>query len=105
MQLLHLNMQKGGFVYMMSSIGKSTLYVGVTSNLVKRVFEYRNKIYPGSFTAQYNCVMLVYYCFFETIEQAIAEEKRIKSGNRIKKEVMIETLNPNWDDLWESIQG
>ena len=59
----------------MSSLNGSTLYVGVTSDLVKRVWEHKNKFYPNSFTAKYNCIKLLYYQIFSTIEEAIAEEK------------------------------
>jgi putative endonuclease len=64
-------MHKKGYVYMMSSPSKSTLYVGVTSNLIERVQQHKDKVYPKSFTTKYNCVMLVYYCAYENIMDAI----------------------------------
>ena len=85
----------------MSSLNKSTLYTGVSSNLAARVAEHKEKVYPDSFSAQYNCIRLVYYRWFDTIKEAIAEEKRIKSGSRKKKEILINTINPGWADLYE----
>ena len=96
---------KGGFVYIMASPNKTTLYTGVTSRLTQRVFEHRAKVYPESFSAKYNCVVLVYFCFFETIEAAIAEEKRIKGGSRRKKEELIDSMNRDWRDLWSEVEG
>ena len=94
----------GGWVYMMSSLNHSTLYVGVTSNIASRVYEHKQKVYPGSFISKYNCVKLVYYRRFEMIIEAIAEEKRIKGGNRKKKEDLINTMNPEWKDLYDDIK-
>ena len=90
-------------MYIMSSPNKSTLYTGVTSDLQKRVFEHKNKIYPNSFTAKYNCIILVYYQHFERIEEAIAEEKRIKGCSRKYKEELINAMNDDWNDLWADI--
>ena len=97
-------MQRGGYVYIMASPNKGVLYTGVTSNLYKRVYEHRHSYYPNSFTAKYNCVMLVYYRGFDRIEEAIAEEKRLKGGSRKQKEKLIDAMNPEWNDLWESIK-
>ena len=96
-------MQKGGWIYIMTNKPKGTLYTGVTSRLVERVYEHRTNLYEHSFTKKYNCKMLVYYLFFNTIENAIAEEKRIKAGNRNAKLKLIENINPQWNDLWEEI--
>lgn len=96
-------MTKGGAVYIMSCPDKTTLYVGVTSDLFNRVIQHKEKFYPASFTAKYNCSLLVYYKWFEGIEEAIAEEKRIKSGSRKKKIQLIEALNEGWKDLFDSI--
>ncbi len=93
-------MQKGGAVYIIASPNRTTLYVGVTSDLGKRIWEHRTKQMPKSFSAQYNCVELVYYRSFDGIEEAIAEEKRIKGGSRRAKEALINALNPDWKDLW-----
>lgn len=95
---------KQGIVYIMASNNNSTLYVCVTSSLPERVIEHKEKFYPNSFTARYNCVKLVYYSSFESIEEAIAEEKRIKGGSRKKKEILINSINPTWSDLWEEVK-
>ncbi len=92
-------MYKGGTVYIMSSPDKTALYTGVTSDLPGRIWEHQNKKYPGSFTSRYNCIMLVWYKRFESIEEAIAEEKRLKGGSRLKKEALINKMNPDWLDL------
>ena len=97
-------MQRGGIVYILSSPNRATLYVGVTSNLFKRIAEHKSKIYPNSFSSRYNCFMLVYYKGFDRIEEAIAEEKRIKGGNRQQKEKLIDDFNSKWNDLSDSIE-
>jgi putative endonuclease len=88
----------------MTNKRNGTLYTGVTSNLVKRVWEHRTHTYIGSFSDRYNCTQLVYYCGFDRIEDAIAEEKRIKGGSRKAKLQLIEDMNPEWKDLWEEIK-
>ncbi|WP_420387754.1 GIY-YIG nuclease family protein [Roseivirga sp.] len=93
-------MSKGGFVYIMTNKYHTTLYVGVTSDLVSRVIQHREHHSPKSFTARYKCTKLVYYNSFNHIESAIAEEKRLKGGSRQQKLDLIENLNPNWDDLF-----
>ncbi len=87
--------QMGGWIYIMYSINHSTLYVGVTSNIVSRVYEHKHKIYPTSFSARYNCVKLVYYRRFELIIEAIAEEKRIKGGSSSLRGRQIGSLTLN----------
>jgi len=77
----------------------STIYTGVTSRLAKRIIEHKNKVYPNSFTARYNVNKLVYYEGFHRIEEAIAREKQIKAGPRKKKEMLINSMNPEWKDL------
>ncbi|MBS4063516.1 MAG: GIY-YIG nuclease family protein [Chitinophagaceae bacterium] len=98
-------MAKGGSVYMMCNINNTVIYTGVCGDLVARVSQHKSKTAPTSFTAKYNCVKLVYYRFFETIESAIEEEKRIKGGNRKQKERRINSVNPEWRDLWEDIKN
>ena len=83
----------------MCSFNHSTLYTGVTSDLAARVAKHKEKFYPGSFSSRYNCVKLVYYRWFDTIMEAITEEKRIKGGSRKKKEALINGMNPEWKDL------
>jgi putative endonuclease len=97
-------MRKGGCVYIMTNQRNGTLYVGVTSRLVERICEHRTGAYKDSFTEKYNCKLLVYYSVLISIEEAIAEEKRIKAGNRKSKLRLIENMNPQWKDLWEEIK-
>jgi putative endonuclease len=78
----------------------TVLYTGVTSDLIMRVQQHLSKEFKGSFTDKYEISKLVYYCFYSSIEEAIAEEKRIKGGSREKKIRLIESINPLWEDLW-----
>ena len=98
-------MEKGGTVYIMASLNNIALYTGVTTDLIARIQEHKNGVYPNGFTARYNCVKLVYYNSFPTIDEAIFEEKRIKAGSRKKKEILISSMNPQWNDLWEEIKN
>jgi len=88
----------------MTNPANKVLYTGVTSGIASRVCEHRLKIHSNSFTARYNCVKLVYYQKFNTIEEAILEEKRIKGGSRRQKEALINGMNPEWRDLFEKVQ-
>jgi putative endonuclease len=93
-------MEQGGFVYIMTNKNHTVLYTGVTSDLINRVQQHIHQLMPGSFTSRYNINKLVYYSYFPQIELAIAEEKRIKAGNRQSKLQLIENINQAWDDLW-----
>lgn len=88
------------WVYILSNKNRTTIYIGVTSNILQRVGQHKSKFYKG-FTAKYNCDRLVYYQEFESIVQAIAYEKKLKAGNRAKKESLINSQNPEWKDLDE----
>ena len=88
----------------MCSMNNTTLYVGVTSTLGSRIAKHKENFYKGSFTSKYNCKKLVYYQSFETIVEAIAEEKRIKGGSRRKKESLINSMNPEWNDLYDQVK-
>jgi len=96
-------MERGGCIYILTNSRHTVLYTGVTSNLVSRIWEHKNKVYPAGFTAKYNCSKLVYYRSFSTIEEAIAAEKAIKGGSRLNKLKLINVLNPIWKDLYEEI--
>ena len=96
-------MIKGGAVYILTNMGHSTLYTGVTSNIVRRLYEHRNGTYKKSFTSKYALTKLVYYEVFLRIEDAIAREKQIKGGSRLKKENLIISINPNWNDLSKEV--
>ena len=97
-------MKKGGYVYILTNKWKTVLYTGVTSSLSRRVLEHQEKLNPTSFTAKYLCDILIYYKGFQHIEEAIAEEKRIKGLSRMKKVAIIEKLNPEWNDLFNSLE-
>ena len=94
---------KGAYVYILSNKRNGTLYVGVTSNLVKRIFEHKEKVVNG-FSAKYNLDLLVYYEEWWSIEEAIQREKKLKAGNRKKKLNLIESINPDWKDLSEYLE-
>lgn len=89
-------------VYILASQRNGTLYIGVTSNLVKRIYEHKNHPVEG-FTQQYNVTMLVWFEIFETMELAIEREKVLKRWNRKWKIELIEAKNANWKDLYEEI--
>jgi predicted GIY-YIG superfamily endonuclease len=89
-------------VYIMANRRNGTIYTGVTSNLPKRTFEHRESVVKG-FSAKYGCKMLVWYELHETMLEAIAREKQIKAGNRASKLALIESLNPLWKDLYETL--
>lgn len=82
----------------MTNYNKTTLYIGVTNNLVRRVYEHKHKLVDG-FTKRYNLTILVYYEVFDNIENAIIREKQLKAGSRQKKIDLINSLNPSWNDL------
>jgi len=89
---------KKPYVYFMANKNNTVIYVGVTSNLLKRVYEHKIKKYKG-FTFRYNCDKLIYFEEFDDINIAISREKQIKSGNRKRKEALINAENPEWNDL------
>ena len=88
--------------YMMASRRNGTIYSGVTSDLVKRVWQHRTGVGDG-FTKRYGCKILVWYELHSTMESAILREKQLKGGNRAKKLKLIEALNPEWRDMWDDI--
>ena len=89
-------------VYILSNNPKGTLYIGVTSNLVQRVWQHKNDLVEG-FTKQYGVHRLVWYELHETMESAIAREKALKKWNRAWKIELIEKTNPKWTDLYDEI--
>jgi putative endonuclease len=88
-----------GYVYILTNKGNTTLYVGVTSDLERRMKEHRSGLNPKSFTSRYKLFKLVYVETFQMIGDAIAREKQIKAGSRAKKIALIERDNPQWDNL------
>ncbi len=95
-------MKKRGYTYILFNKKHGTLYVGVTSDLIKRVYEHKNKLVEG-FTKKYSVDKLGYYELFEDILSAIEREKQLKAGNRKKKIELIEGMNPMWKDLYNEL--
>ena len=95
-------MDKQSFIYIMTNKSNEVLYVGVTNNIIRRVYEHKNKLMDG-FTRKYNLTKLVYYEVFDDITNAITREKQIKGGSRKKKIELIKAFNPKWEDLYEKI--
>jgi len=89
-------------VYILASKRNGTLYVGVTSDLIKRIWEHKNNLVEG-FTKRYNVHNLVWYEAHENMESAIAREKTLKEWKRIWKLELIESSNPDWNDLYDTI--
>lgn len=95
-------MEKQFYVYILASKRNGTLYTGVTSDLVKRVWQHKSDMVEG-FTSSYNIKMLVFYEVHENAESAITREKRIKKWKRDWKLRLIEEKNPDWRDLYREI--
>ncbi len=91
--------KKSYFVYILANKRYGTLYVGVTNNIHRRIWEHKQKVNPG-FSQRYSLSKLVYYEEFDHIDEAIHREKCIKKWNRQWKIDLIETINPYWDDLF-----
>jgi len=93
---------QGGWVYIMTNRPDGTLYIGVTSDLPGRAYQHRNGLIDG-FTRKYGCTMLVWYEAHDDIRDARARELQMKKWNRQWKLRAIETMNPDWNDLFESL--
>ena len=87
-------------VYILTNSHHTVFYTGVTSNLTKRIFQHKSKLYRG-FTSKYNCTKLVYYETYVDMQMAISREKQIKKRNRSYKQKLIQNENPEWKDLSE----
>ncbi|MDP2918890.1 MAG: GIY-YIG nuclease family protein [Dehalococcoidia bacterium] len=87
------------YVYIMTNAKHTVLYTGVTNNLIRRVWEHKEKLVDG-FTKKYHVDMLMYYETFADVREAIAREKHIKSGSRHVKVALINYVNPEWRDLY-----
>ncbi len=90
---------KNYYIYILASSHNGTLYIGVTSDLKKRIYEHKNKLHPESFTAQHNVTRLVYYEHTESIESALQREKQLKNWTRKWKLDLIESVNPTWKEI------
>lgn len=95
-------MPKHYYIYILTNQRNTALYTGVTNNLLRRVYEHKQKFVKG-FTDRYNINKLVYYETLESACEAISREKQIKGGSRDKKLKLIRSLNPDWRDLYEDI--
>ena len=95
-------MAKDAFVYFMANTHNTTLYVGVTNDLLRRVAEHKAHINKG-FTDKYNCDKLVYYEEIESFDTAIEREKKLKKQKREWKNCLVESINPEWNDLSVSL--
>ena len=95
-------MSKQSYVYIMTNWEHRVLYTGVTSNLIKRIYQHREEVSSG-FTQKYRVKKLVYYEIHNDIREAITREKQIKAGSRKKKIELINSMNPNWNDLYGNL--
>ena len=95
-------MSRSPAVYLLASAKRGTLYIGVSSNLIQRIWQHREHLNEG-FTERYDVTRLVWYELHETMESAIAREKRLKKWKREWKIDLIEQTNPYWRDLWQDI--
>lgn len=93
---------KAGYVYIMARGRNGTLYIGVTSDLVKRVWEHRNGVVPG-FTRKYGCKLLVWYDAYDDLQEARHRELQMKKWKRQWKLSTIELMNPEWRDLYPTL--
>jgi len=96
-----MSYQRQYYVYILSNLSK-TLYVGMTNDLLRRVYEHREKFVEG-FTKKYNLHKLVYYEQTNDVNSALFRERQIKSWRREKKRALIESVNPKWEDLFENL--
>ena len=93
------------YVYILANVTNYTVYIGVTSNLLQRVYEHKNHLDPDSFTSRYNVHKLVYFEQTSDVTAALEREKQLKGWRRSKKNALIETMNPEWKDLYPELLG
>ena len=93
------------YVYILANVTNVTIYTGVTNDLIRRVYEHRHEADPKSFTAQYKVHKLVYFEETTDVRAALEREKQIKSWKRAKKNSLVATVNPLWQDLYPSLLG
>ena len=93
------------YVYILASATNYSIYIGVTSDLIRRFYEHRNHLDPESFTSKYGVYKLVYFEQTPDIRAALEREKQLKGWRRSKKNALIETMNPQWKDLYPSLLG
>ena len=93
------------YVYILASATNVTIYIGVTNDLIRRVYEHRNHLSPDSFTSKYDVHKLVYFEQTSDVSAALEREKQLKGWRRSKKNALIETMNPEWKDLYPDLLG
>ena len=91
------------YVYILANNTRTTIYTGITNDLIRRVYEHKHHADPDSFTAKYDVHKLVYYEYTTDVRAAIEREKQLKGWNRARKNKLVESRNPSWQDLYESI--
>lgn len=95
-------MDRHYYVYIMTNKNNTALYTGITNNLIRRVYEHKEKLIEG-FTKKYNITKLIYYEVFHDVKSAIFREKQIKGGSRIRKINLVNNMNPEWRDLYYNL--
>ncbi len=93
------------YVYILASATNYTVYIGVTSDLIRRVYEHREHLDPDSFTSKYGVHKLVYFEQTNDVKSALEREKQLKGWRRSKKNALIESMNPEWKDLYPELLG
>ena len=93
------------YVYILASATNYTVYIGVTSDLIRRVYEHREYLDPDSFTSKYGVHKLVYFEQTNDVKAALEREKQLKGWRRSKKNALIESMNPEWKDLYPDLLG
>ena len=91
------------YVYILANTTGTVVYIGVTKDLIRRVYAHKHKLDPNSFTAKYDVHKLVYFESTSDVRAAIEREKQLKGWNRKRKNKLVESMNPRWEDLYDSI--
>ena len=92
------------WVYIITNKSNKVLYIGMSKDLKRRIYQHKNKVHPTTFSAKYNLNKLIYFEVFETKTEASVREKQLKKWNRDWRIELIETTNPNWEDLYKSLK-
>ena len=93
------------YVYILSNVTNYTIYIGVTNDLIRRVYEHKNDLAPESFTSRYGVHKLVYFEQTTDVKAALEREKQLKGWRRSKKNALVETMNPGWKDFYPDLVG
>ncbi len=95
-------MEKNYYIYLLTNSNLNVLYIGITNDLIRRIYEHKHKLQNG-FTYRYNVDRLVYFEIFTEVHLAIEREKQIKGWSRKKKDMLVNRSNPQWKDLYEEL--